>query len=214
MMVCLYGPPQDQSHLGLMSSLFIYFLKLHFIYLLLHWVITDVCQLSLVGVSRGLLFAVVRGFSCCRAWALRPSGFGSCNTRSQQLQHMGLVTLRHVESSHTRSQTHVSCIGRWVLDHWITRKIHPCLINLTIVTLCVVQSVSHVWVFLQPYGLQPARFPCPWNFPGKNTGVGFYFLLQGTFLAQEWNQCLLHWQADPLSQNQGSPSSLLNISIK
>ena len=44
-----------------MISLFIYFLKLHFIYLLLHWVITDVYQLSLVGVSRGLLFAVVCG---------------------------------------------------------------------------------------------------------------------------------------------------------
>jgi len=22
------------------------------------------------------------------------------------------------------------------------------------------------------------RFLCPWNFPGKNTGVGCYFLLQ------------------------------------
>ena len=24
---------------------------------------------------------------------------------------------------------------------------------------------------LQPHGLQPTRFFCPWNFPGKNTGV-------------------------------------------
>ena len=23
---------------------------------------------------------------------------------------------------------------------------------------------------------------CPWDFPGKNTGVGSYFLLQGIFL--------------------------------
>ena len=30
-----------------------------------------------------------------------------------------------------------------------------------------------------PYGLQPARFLCPWNFPGKNTGVGCHALLQG-----------------------------------
>ena len=27
------------------------------------------------------------------------------------------------------------------------------------------------------HGLQPARLPCPWDFPGKNTGVGFHFLL-------------------------------------
>ena len=25
---------------------------------------------------------------------------------------------------------------------------------------------------------QPTRLPCPWDSPGKNTGVGFYFLLQ------------------------------------
>ena len=32
---------------------------------------------------------------------------------------------------------------------------------------------------LQPYGLQPARLLCPWSSPGKNTGVGNHFLLQG-----------------------------------
>ena len=32
---------------------------------------------------------------------------------------------------------------------------------------------------LQPHGLTPTRFLCPWNFPGKNTGVGCHFLLQG-----------------------------------
>ena len=40
---------------------------------------------------------------------------------------------------------------------------------------------------LQPHGLQPARLLCPWDFPGKNTGVGCYLLLQGIFLTQEWN---------------------------
>ena len=29
-----------------------------------------------------------------------------------------------------------------------------------------------------------------WNFPGKNTGVGCHFLLQGIFPTQEWN-CVL-----------------------
>ena len=29
-----------------------------------------------------------------------------------------------------------------------------------------------------PHGLQPTRLPCPWDSPGKNTGVGCHFLLQ------------------------------------
>ena len=32
---------------------------------------------------------------------------------------------------------------------------------------------------------------CPWDFPGKNTGVGCHFLLQGTFLTQGSNPWLL-----------------------
>ena len=54
---------------------------------------------------------------------------------------------------------------------------------------------------MRPHGLQPSRFLYPWNFPGKNTGVGCHFLLLGIFLAQELNPCLLrplHWQADSL----------------
>ena len=32
---------------------------------------------------------------------------------------------------------------------------------------------------LRPHGLEPTRLLCPWDFPGKNTGVGCHFLLQG-----------------------------------
>src|SRR5574337_221414 len=31
---------------------------------------------------------------------------------------------------------------------------------------------------VQPHRLQPTRPPCPWDSPGKNTGVGCHFLLQ------------------------------------
>ena len=34
---------------------------------------------------------------------------------------------------------------------------------------------------LQLYGLWFARLLCPWDLPGKNIGVGCYFILQGTF---------------------------------
>ena len=52
---------------------------------------------------------------------------------------------------------------------------------------------------LQPHGLQPPRLLCPWDFPGKNTGVVCHFLLQGIFLTQGSNLCLLsllRWQVD------------------
>ena len=48
-------------------------------------------------------------------------------------------------------------------------------------------------------------FPNPWDFPGKGTGVGCHFLLQGTFLSQKLNPGLLHCRQTlyPLS-HQGS----------
>ena len=45
---------------------------------------------------------------------------------------------------------------------------------------------------LRPHGLQPARLLCPWDSPGKNTGAGCHFLLQGIFPIQESNPGLLH----------------------
>ena len=38
----------------------------------------------------------------------------------------------------------------------------------------------------------------PWGFPGKYTGVGYHFLLQGIFLTQGSNTCLLYWQVGSL----------------
>ena len=41
------------------------------------------------------------------------------------------------------------------------------------------------------------RLLCPWDFSGKNIGVGCHFLLQGIFPTQGSNPylvCLLHWQ--------------------
>ena len=34
----------------------------------------------------------------------------------------GLSCLRHMESSRIRDQTHVSCIGRQIPNHWTTRE--------------------------------------------------------------------------------------------
>ena len=43
--------------------------------------------------------------------------------------------------------------------------------------MLVVQSC----LTLRSHGLWPTGLLCPWNSPGKNTGVGCHFLLQGTF---------------------------------
>ena len=62
---------------------------------------------------------------------------------------------------------------------------------------CCLNSKSH-WT-LHSHGLQPARLLCLWGFPGKNTGVGCYFLLQRIFPTKGSNPHLLHWQAGSLS---------------
>ena len=48
---------------------------------------------------------------------------------------------------------------------------------------------------LRPYGPQPARLLCPWDSPGKNTGVGCHAFLQWIFSTQGLNLSLQHRQA-------------------
>ena len=76
---------------------------------------------------------------------------------------------------------------------------------------CVCVSHSVMSESLRPHGLQPARLLCPWDFPGKNTGVGCHSFLQGIFPTQELNLHLLHWQSSSLSSeplgNQGAGHS-------
>ena len=63
---------------------------------------------------------------------------------------------------------------------------------------------------LRPHELWPARLLCPWNSPGKNTGVGCHFLLQGIFPTQGSYLRLLHLlhrQVDSL------PSQPLNKAV-
>ena len=72
-----------------------------------------------------------------------------------------------------------------------------------------VKLLNHV-CSLQPHGLQPTRIPCPWDSPGKNTGVGCHFLLQGIFPTQGSNlgvphcwQMLCHLSHQESSNSQG-----------
>ena len=53
---------------------------------------------------------------------------------------------------------------------------------------------------------------CPWDFSGKNTGVGCHSILQGIFPNQGLNLRLLNWQVDfsPL-RHEGSSNYLQGI---
>ena len=59
-------------------------------------------------------------------------------------------------------------------SEWVSEVTHMCL------TLC------------DPMDYSLTRFLHPWDFPGKNTGVGCHFLLQEIFPTQGLNPGLLH----------------------
>ena len=60
-----------------------------------------------------------------------------------------------------------------------------------ILLACILSYFRCVHLF-RPYGSQPIRLLCPWNSPGKNSGVGCHALLQGIFPTQGSNTGLLH----------------------
>ena len=75
-------------------------------------------------------------------------------------------------------------------------------------------SILKYWVYvhaqslrlcltLRPNGLQPTRILCPWDSPGKNTGVHCHFLLQGIFPTWGSNPCL---SASPALQVDSLPT--------
>ena len=71
-----------------------------------------------------------------------------------------------------------------------------------------ITTVNHTVMsnFLQSHGLQPAQLLCPWNSPGKSTGVGCHSFLQGIFPTQGSNLSLLHCRQILYQPSlQGSP---------
>ena len=56
-----------------------------------------------------------------------------------------------------------------------------------------VKLLSRVRLFATPWTVV-YQLLCPWDFPGKNTGLGCHFLLQGIFPAQGSNPGLPHYR--------------------
>ena len=79
-----------------------------------------------------------------------------------------------------------------LLNQTVLRFLCVCVCDKHLVCVCVCVSRSVVPNSLRPHGLQSTRFLCPWDFPGRDTGVGCHFLLQGIFPTQGSNLGLLH----------------------
>ena len=63
----------------------------------------------------------------------------------------------------------------------------------SLVCVCVLSCFSRVGLFATPWTVdyQAHQASPPYDFSGKNTGVGFHFLLYGIFLIQVLNPWLL-----------------------
>ena len=84
------------------------------------------------------------------------------------------TTAGEVLSFLTASETFLT--NAWIQSGWVApiRGIPP--YHLTQPCCCYGTSVMSDSV--RPHRRQPTRLPCPWDSPGKNTGVGCHFLLQ------------------------------------
>ena len=69
-----------------------------------------------------------------------------------------------------------------------------CIKNIMKQKIVTLQLFSCLAVFdsLRPLGLQSSRLLCPWDSPGKKTGVGCHALLRGIFPTQGSNPGLPH----------------------
>ena len=141
---------------------------------------------------------------------------------------MGQKILRPVfKEQQLEVRNEVSCSQRTVCPGWSSVNPPVCKLRRAKIIHFIYRCISHAWKnsrhldvcaclvvsnSLQPDGMQPTRLLCPWDFPGKNTGAGCHFSLQGIFLTQGLNTHLLrllHWQVESLPLSLvGSPRHL------
>ena len=75
---------------------------------------------------------------------------------------------------------------------WLHSTCSHCLVKCKM----LLSHFSCVWLFVT-LCMIACQIPHPWDFPGKNIGMGCHFLLQGIFSTQRSNPfllCLQHWQ--------------------
>ena len=103
--------------------------------------------------EQGLLFVVVRGH-------LLLQGMGS-RVLGSVVKYTGLVAPSCVGSSQTRDQTHIPCIGRWILNHWTTREVQQFFFCIQNPTSASVTNYSPFCLSPQNCAPQVALQTCP-----------------------------------------------------
>ena len=95
---------------------------------------------------------------------------------------------------------------------WVIHSQNTCVLFHWVLCVCVLSHFSRVQLFVTLWTVA-LQAPLPWDSPGKNTAVGCYALLQGTFPTQGLNPCLLcllHWQVGSLpTAPPGKPTTIV-----
>ena len=132
---------------------------------------------------------------------------------------MGLIASRHVESSWTRDQTRVPCIGKKILNHWTTSKIHYFVSHYQCNTICYKRTLKQSEIYkievsslsFQPQILEVNFHNCPciytnMGFPGGAGGKdppanvgdikrhGFYAWVRKIPWRKAWHSIILAWR--------------------
>ena len=95
-------------------------------------------------------------------------------------------------STHTHTHTHRPISNTlFILAHLISEVFYLVLIWIYFTNWCCCLVFKLCLTLLRPHRLQPTRLLCPWDFPGKNTGLGCHFLFQGIFPTQGLNSHFL-----------------------
>ena len=118
------------------------------------------------------------------------------------LQYVLLFLVRYEEQKYSR-RIFRAAFSLYGFNIYLDIRINYCLFSCSVLP----ESFETRWTVT-------SVFLCLWDFPGKNTGVGCHFLLQGIFLTQGLNLhllCLLHWQEGslPLLPSEKSNNSIV-----
>ena len=115
----------------------------------------------------------------------------SCSVVSDSLQPHGLQHARLPSPSPTNI---------WLLPNWISYNCCCCLV------------AKFCRVFCDAHRLQPTSL-CPWNFPGKDTGVVAISFSRGSSRPRDWTHisCLVGEFFIPLSHREVPYNTLVNV---
>ena len=102
-----------------------------------------------------------------------------------------------------------------IKDHLRDRNI--CFLKMFIVCVCAKSLVISTSLWF--YGPQPARLLCPWDSPGKNTGVDCHVILQGIFLTRDqthisYISCSIGRQVFLITSTTGKAKKMFTKTLK